>query len=173
MYGKVLEYINSMNGWKKTDIKPLIFFIEDMTDDAFIKQVDNAVKKLFKTSLTVIEDEGKLLEASRILKNQDSGATLLPCAYGRGVNLRYAIDAEVIVVGNGSSLNWDTVCQMVGRSSRRFGLQKGRVYAVSSIESIGAGAAENFLKAKVRAANDEGILIAKTLFQKVGDLSAE
>jgi len=81
------------------------------------------------------------------------------------------VDSEVIVVGNGSALNWDTVCQMVGRSSRRFGLQKGRVYAVSEVESSGAGAAANFLKTKVRAANDEGKEIAKTLFTKVSSLS--
>jgi hypothetical protein len=107
------------------------------------------------------------------LKGEESGACLLPCAFGRGVNLRYAVDAEVIVVGNGNSLTWDTVCQMVGRSSRRFGLQKGRVYAVSDVESKGANACANFLKSKVRAANDEGAIIAKMLLKYVPGLNAE
>lgn len=50
------------------------------------------------------------MNTSRVLKGEESGACLLPCKFGRGVNLRFAVDAEVIVVGNGNSLNWDTVC---------------------------------------------------------------
>jgi hypothetical protein len=42
-----------------------------------------------------------LLEAQDIVKRVELGAVLLDMSFGRGVNLRYAKDAEVIVVGNG------------------------------------------------------------------------
>ena len=173
MYDKVLCYVDAMAKIKKSDLVPLIFFIENDKDVKFINALKAAVKKVFGTALTVIEREDQLIDTSRVLKGEESGACLLPCAFGRGVNLRYAVDAEVIVVGNGNTLTWDTVCQMVGRSSRRFGLQKGRVYAVSDVESKGANACANFLKAKVRAANDEGAIIAKMLLKYVPNLSAE
>ena len=57
MYGKVLDYVESMAKTKKSDLMPLIFFIEDDKDVKFINALKTVVKKVFGTALTIVERE--------------------------------------------------------------------------------------------------------------------
>lgn len=57
MYSKVLEYVDSMAKTKKTDLVPLIFFIENDKDVKFVNALKAVVKKVFGTGLSIVERE--------------------------------------------------------------------------------------------------------------------
>jgi hypothetical protein len=82
-----------------------------------------------------VTDEAELSKITTSLKSQSTGAVLLPSKFGRGLNIRFEGDCEVRIIANGDKLNWDSVCQMVGRSCRRFGLCVGKVYILSGSQT--------------------------------------
>jgi hypothetical protein len=51
--------------------------------------------------------------------------------FGRGINLKFAVDCEVLVLINQDYIALPLIKQMVGRSSRRQGLCMGTVFAVN------------------------------------------
>lgn len=62
------------------------------------------------------------------MKHKSEGIVLIPKKFGRGINLRFEIDALVIVLVNKEYIGFPLVKQMVGRSSRRQGLCYGEVF---------------------------------------------
>jgi hypothetical protein len=45
-----------------------------------------------------------------VLPSQEEGAVILSTKFGRGINLRFACDADVRVIANGKNLSWEDVC---------------------------------------------------------------
>ncbi len=72
------------------------------------------------------------------------------------------------VIANGDQLNWEDVCQMVGRSCRRFGLCKGKVYVKSQFASddINEGGELYLRRFENNLDADEGPFIAGHLVKK-------
>ena len=62
---------------------------------------------------------------------------------------------------------------MVGRSCRRFGLCKGKVYVNSGIETLGWTGGKEYLKRNDdQYDNDEGLYIAEALFEKFPNITS-
>jgi len=73
-----------------------------------------------------------------------------------------------MVIANGDGLNWQDVCQMVGRSSRRFGLCEGKVYVLTGLETDDNSGGKQYLKRnEFNFATDEGVYIAEALLKKM------
>lgn len=91
----------------------------------------------------------------------------MPSSMGRGLNIRFQLDSHVKIIANSSTLNWQDVCQMVGRSCRRFGMCKGTVYVKSGWPSIDLAGGKNYLNRDQDAYDvNEGQYIAQALFEK-------
>lgn len=82
--------------------------------------------------------------------------------------MRFSGDCEVRVIANGDGLSWEDVCQMVGRSCRRFGLCKGKVYVLSQFagEDITEGGEQILRRNENNLDTDEGPFIAGHLINK-------
>ncbi len=91
---------------------------------------------------------------------------------GRGLNIRFSGDCEVRVIANDDKLNWQDVCQMVGRSCRRFGLCRGKVYVKSSYagEDINDGGELYLRRNENNMDTDEGPFIAGHLVNKFNQI---
>jgi hypothetical protein len=116
------------------------------------------------------------MELSKIttsLRSQSTGAVLLETKFGRGLNIRFEGDCEVRIISNGDKLDWEDVCQMVGRSCRRFGLCVGRVYVLSEseVESMFKGGKDHLQRGDFDMHNDDGCYIAKQLFNKFDSIT--
>jgi len=87
---------------------------------------------------------------------------------GRGLNLRFQGDCEVRVISNGDALTWEEVCQMVGRSSRRFGKCTGKVYikALFASSDVNEGGEAYLRRFENNLDADEGPFIAGHLVKK-------
>ena len=99
----------------------------------------------------------------------------MPKEFGRGINLRFMTDSEVIVLVNRDYIGAPLVRQMVGRSSRRTGLCYGTVFIVTEYK---LGNSQDGAMATLEAreddyANDDGQMIVGTLFNKLPLLQAE
>lgn len=97
----------------------------------------------------------------------------MEASMGRGLNIRFISDCMVIVLANDRNLNWNDCCQMVGRSSRRFGLCVGTVYvAMFQVPERMEDGGEEFLRRKENnIANDEGLEIAEQLIKKLKEVT--
>ena len=112
--------------------RPLIFMME-IWDSKLIKLISEKLRELFGFDLIVMATENDLVEKAPALFDAQEGAMILKTTFGRGVNVKFGVPAEVIVISNGGKLSIDDVTQMVGRSDRRQGLQRGRVYVVTGV----------------------------------------
>jgi hypothetical protein len=114
--------------------RPLIFMMENW-DNKLIGLIRDKLKELFGFDLVVMATENDLVEKAPALFDAQEGAMILKTNFGRGVNVKFGVPAEVIVISNGGKLSIDDVTQMVGRSDRRQGLQRGRVYVVTGVST--------------------------------------
>jgi hypothetical protein len=105
----------------------MIIFVEK-EDRALTTMLEEAVRFTFGNRMFQIRTEQELRSQERIIKNTMLGAVMLTKNFGRGVNLRFAVDSEVLVLVNHDYIGLPLVRQMVGRSSRRQGLCIGRVF---------------------------------------------
>ena len=112
--------------------RPLIFMMETW-DNRLIGSIRDKLKELFGFDLIVMATENDLVERAPALFDAQEGAMVLKTTFGRGVNVKFGVPVEVIVISNGGKLSIDDVTQMVGRSDRRQGLQRGRVYVVTGV----------------------------------------
>ena len=104
------------------------------------------------------------------------GAVLLNKTFGRGINLRFSVDSEVLVLVNKDYIPLPLVHQMVGRSSRRQGLCYGAVFITTQLEGLEqsqAGAIEHLESREDDYAYDEGQIIVREMFSKVTMLKSE
>jgi hypothetical protein len=148
--------------------RPLIFMMENW-DNKLIGLIRDKLKELFGFDLVVMATENDLVEKAPALFDAQEGAMILKTNFGRGVNVKFGVPAEVIVISNGGKLSIDDVTQMVGRSDRRQGLQRGRVYVVTGVPTTSRTlGAEAYLISKAQPlVTDDGGNIASVLFKKM------
>ena len=128
---RVCEYIKSRKG--KNDLKPMMIFVEK-PDNALTTKLEDAVRHTFGNKMFVIKNPKELADQQNIIRNTAKGAVLLTKDFGRGINLRFLSDSEVIVLVNKDYLGAPLIKQMVGRSSRRTGLCYGKVFITTEYE---------------------------------------
>jgi len=150
--------------------KPIIVFYEKMTKTlahALITLLLKFVGKepIFVTSAT------ELISASSMIASSHSGAIVMPASLGRGINIRFAKDADVRVIVNGDDLRWEDVCQMAGRSSRRFGQSIATAYVVSKWASDDSSAETWLKRSRIQADKDDGGKIASRIYQRIGKVN--
>ena len=154
----------------------MMIFVEEH-DDELTKALEDATKFTFGSKMFTVNSEADIIKVQPIIKNLSKGAVLLGKQFGRGVNLRFAVDAEVLVLINKDYIGEPLVHQMIGRSSRRQGLCYGRVFVTTSYddltESQQEGALEFLRTREDDYAGDEGQMIVRELFDKVTTLKSE
>jgi hypothetical protein len=167
-----VDYIRGKKGAK--DLKPMIIFAEEI-DKQLETDLAAAVRHTFNNQLFLIKEEKDITKLFNIIKNTKFGAVLIDKKFGRGLNLRFEQDSEVIVLVNKEIIPLQLVIQMVGRSSRRQGCCFGRVFIVTEYDLSNSqdGALEQLTIGQDDLAEDEGQMIVKALFAKLRLLSAD
>lgn len=154
----------------------MMIFVEEIDED-LTKALQDAVQYTFEKQMFVVNSVKDIKHVQAMIKNQTKGAVLLGKQFGRGINLRFAVDAEVFVLINKDYIGEPLVHQMVGRSSRRQGLCYGRVFVTTCYdeltESQQEGALEFLRTREDDYAGDEGQMIVRELFDKVTTLKSE
>jgi hypothetical protein len=113
----------------------MMIFVEEH-DEELTRALEDAVKFTFGSKMFTVNSEADITKIQPILKNLSKGAVLLGKQFGRGVNLRFAVDAEVLVLINREYIGEPLVHQMIGRSSRRQGLCYGKVFVTTKYENL-------------------------------------
>jgi hypothetical protein len=84
----------------ETITKPLFFFIEEWDED-LVTLIIQKLKTLNLPVENIKDDYVKLKTRQSAIEALDAGAVILATKFGRGINLRFAVDAHVIVIANG------------------------------------------------------------------------
>jgi hypothetical protein len=153
----------------------MMIFVEEH-DDVLTKALEEATKFTYGSKMFTVNSEADIIKVQPIIKNLSKGAVLLGKQFGRGVNLRFAVDAEVLVLINKDYIGEPLVHQMIGRSSRRQGLCHGKVFITTEFEDLQdsqTGALDFLTSREDNYAEDDGQMIVRELFNKVTMLKSE
>lgn len=135
-----------------------MIFVEEY-DEELTKALEDAVKYTFGSKMFTVNSEDDIKKVQPIIKNQSKGAVLLGKQFGRGVNLRFAVDSLVLVLINKDYIGEPLVHQMIGRSSRRQGLCHGKVFITTEFEDLAdsqQGALDYLTSREDNYAEDDG-----------------
>ena len=152
--------------------KPVIIFIEkDQT--VLVNAIQEMTREIYGRSAYVIMNQQDYKNQASVISQDDKGVLIIHAMFGRGVNIKFAVDAICLVVANGVLLNWEETKQMAGRSSRRFGPAVAVVYVLVDFEvtQMERGGRALLEGRQANLAQDEGLEIAETLTLKMPKLS--